>query len=55
MALYRSCNKGGDLFLGLALVAWKPHPLPNDGPTYLLFFHIGVLNHQARSLSDGFG
>src|SRR5665647_3953638 len=40
MALHRLFDKAGGQFLSLSLVARKPHPLPNDGPTRLLFVHF---------------
>jgi hypothetical protein len=41
MALHRPCDKAGRLFVSLSFVAWKPHPLPNDGPAHLLSVHFG--------------
>ena len=41
MALHRLYGKAGGLPLGLSLVAWERHPLPNDRPANLLFVHPG--------------
>jgi len=50
------CSKACGLVLGLSLVAWKRHPLPNDCPAKLLSVHPGVLDKlSSRRMPCGYG
>ena len=42
VTLRRHYSKAGGLLLGLSLIVWKRHPLPNDRPANLLFVHSRV-------------
>ena len=50
--LRRLLGEGRGLLCGLPLVLWKRHPLANDLPARLVFFHVrGLLDQQRASAS----